>query len=87
MQLAVKREADLHRAWYNLGLLHHQEGNVDAALEALGNAERQGPEVPDYPYAIATVYWQQGDREAARAAARRALQINPEYLPALRLVR
>ncbi len=86
LELAVRREPSLHRAWYNLGLLHHQGGNGVAALEALENAEQQGPTVPDYPYAAATIYWQQGDREAARAAARRALQIDPGYLPARRLL-
>lgn len=83
---AVKRDAGLHRAWYNLGLLRNQNGDTDGALAALGQAEKAGPQVPDYPYAAATIYWRLGDRELARDAARRALAINPGYAPARRLL-
>ena len=39
------------------------------AILALETAERAAPAVADYPYARATILWQQGDRAAARAAA------------------
>jgi hypothetical protein len=35
--------------------------------------------VADYPYARATILWQRGDKAAALAAARRALEINPAH--------
>jgi len=42
--------------------------------------------VADYPYARATILWQQGDRNAARAAAEKALRINPAHPAARQLV-
>lgn len=85
--IAVRRDASLDRAWYNLGLLQVQKGEREQGLVSLGKAEEVAPNVPDYPYAAATVHWQMGDREAARAAAQRALAVNPNYAPALQLLR
>jgi tetratricopeptide (TPR) repeat protein len=86
LSAAVKRQPDHHRAWYNLGLLRNQSGDIEGALDALGKAEAAGPNVPDYPYAAATIHWQNGDRAAARAAAQRTLVINPGYNPARRML-
>ena len=86
LSTAVRRDASHHRAWYNLGLLKNQRGDIPAALTALAEAEKAGPQQPDYPYAAATIYWQMGDREAARAAAQRALRISPGYAPARQLL-
>ena len=83
---AVRRDPSLHRAWYNLGLLQSQQGQPDAALESLANAEVAGPEEADYPYAVATIHWQRGDREAAYAAAQRCLAIDPGHELARRLL-
>lgn len=87
LRIAVRRDASLDRAWYNLGLLEVQKGELESGLESLAKAEAVAPNVPDYPYAAATVHWQLGDREAARAAAQRALAVNPNYAPALQLLR
>lgn len=83
---AVKREPRLDRAWYNLGLLLHQTKRSAEGIEALKKAEAISPQSPDYPYARATILHQQGDREGAAAAARRALEINPNYAPARALL-
>ena len=87
LSIAVQRNPQLDRAWYNLGLLQVQKGDLVAGLTSLAKAEEVAPTVPDYPYAAATVHWQQGDRDAARAAAQRALAVNPNYAPALQLLR
>lgn len=87
LELAVQRTPTLDRAWYNLGLARVQRGATTAGLAALSEAERLAPGEPSYPYAIATVYWQHGDRAAAQAAAHRALAADPNYAPALRLLR
>lgn len=84
---AVRRDPGFHRAWYNLGLLLAQAGKPDEAVAALDRAEAAAPAEPDYPYAAATIRWQQGDRAAARAAAERALRIDPGHEPARRFLR
>ena len=83
---SVHREPALDRAWYNLGLLLVQSGRVTEGLTALRRAEEIAPAVADYPYAAATVLWQNGEHAAALAAARRALAIRPEHAGARDLV-
>ena len=75
----IRRNAGFDRAWYNLGLLLAQTGRGAEALQALGTAERAAPGVADYPYARATILWQQGDRAGAKVAAELALRINPAH--------
>jgi predicted CXXCH cytochrome family protein len=77
----VRRNPRHDRGWYNLGLLLAQTGRGAEAIEALQHAEQIAPNVADYPYARATVCWQQGDRPAAIAAARRALEVDPSHAP------
>ncbi|MFM9032207.1 MAG: tetratricopeptide repeat protein, partial [Opitutaceae bacterium] len=75
----LKRNASFDRAWYNLGLLLAQTGRGAESVQALETAERTAPAVADYPYARATILWQQGDRAGARAAAEKALRANPAH--------
>ena len=83
----VRRNPRHDRAWYNLGLLLAQTQRIDGALEALRTAESIAPTAADYPYAVATVLWQRGDRAGAAAAARRVLAIDPNNAPARDLLR
>ncbi|MGH7959007.1 MAG: tetratricopeptide repeat protein [Opitutaceae bacterium] len=75
----VRRNPRHDRGWYNLGLLLAQTSRVPEAAEALQRAEQLAPKVADYPYARATILWQQGDRAGALAAARRTLEIDPSH--------
>ncbi|MDQ5979017.1 MAG: hypothetical protein QG602_1991 [Verrucomicrobiota bacterium] len=86
-RLAVQRDASFHRAWYNLGLLLAQRERLPEAITALQNAEQQGPAVADYPYALATVLLRNHDRDGARAAAGRALQLNAGHAGAEQILR
>ena len=70
------------RAWYNLGLLFARTERLPEAIAALQKAEAINAAAIDYPYALATVLLRVNDRDAAQAAARRALAINPNYAPA-----
>jgi Flp pilus assembly protein TadD len=67
------------RAWYNLGLARNAAGNTFGAIEALRAAETASPQDARIPYARATIHARMGQPEDARRAARRALEINPEY--------
>ena len=54
---------------------------------ALAKAEeRMGRESPDPSYARATVHLRRGERDAARAAAERALRVAPEHGPTRELL-
>jgi predicted CXXCH cytochrome family protein len=84
---ALRRDARFDRAWYNLGLLLAQTNRAPAAIETLQRAEELAPNVADYPYALATVLWQRGEREAAIGAARRALRLDPTHRGAGQILR
>jgi predicted CXXCH cytochrome family protein len=79
---AVRRDPRFDRAWYNLGLLLAQTNRAPEGIQALERAESLAPDVADYPYARSTILWQRGDREAALAAARRTLEIDPNHTQA-----
>jgi tetratricopeptide (TPR) repeat protein len=86
-RLAVQRDPQLDRAWYNLGLLLAQTERLSAAAEALRKAEAAVPATGDYPYALATVLLRAGDRDGARTAAQRALRIDPMHRGARQVLR
>ena len=88
----VRRRADLSRlaprasldarharAWYNLGLARNSQGKTAEALEALSRAEALEPDDPRIPYARATILARAGRDDEARLAARRALELQPNY--------
>ncbi len=83
---AVLRDPGLDRAWYNLGLLLNQDRSTHEALDALAHAEQAAPGIADYPYAVATILWQQGDHISAKLAAKRALSIDPNHRGARSLI-
>jgi predicted CXXCH cytochrome family protein len=74
------------RAAYNLGLAYAQTNRLDAAIAALRQAEGISPADPQIPYARATIHARQGQKAEAREAAQRALQIDPTYVDAMRLL-
>ncbi len=83
---AVKRNPRFDRAHYNLGLLLAQTGRIQEGITQLQTAEQLAPRVADYPYARATLHWQRGERAAALAAARRALEADPTHAPSRQLL-
>lgn len=87
LRAAVERTPALDRAWYNLGLLLAQRGQLVDAQQSLAQAERLRPSSTDYAYARATVLWRLGDQSGARAAAQRVLARQPEHAGALEIVR
>ncbi|MFZ4763368.1 MAG: tetratricopeptide repeat protein [Roseimicrobium sp.] len=74
------------RAWFNLGLARHGKGDSAGAIAALQRGEEASPTDASIPYARATIHAQLGQREQAAAAARLALQIQPQYQEALLLM-
>jgi predicted CXXCH cytochrome family protein len=86
LQQAVQREPELHRAWYNLGLILASREKLPAAADALAHAERLLPGSPDYAYARATVLVRLGDLVGAQECARRTLRLDPQHRDAAALL-
>ncbi len=87
LQRAVKLDPRHARAWYNLGLAQNSLGRPAEALESLARGESADPNDARIPYARATILAQLGRISDARAAARRALEIQPDFAPAAELLR
>ena len=86
LEQAVRLNPAHAQAWYNLGLAQNSMGKIDAALNSLQQAASRAPSDPRIPYARATILLQSNRRDEALADARRALEINPDYEPARRLI-
>ncbi len=79
LEKAVKLDPTFARAWYNLGLSYNAAGKSDSALESLSRAESLDATSPQIPFSRATILARIGRTDQARAAARRALEIQPDY--------
>jgi tetratricopeptide (TPR) repeat protein len=86
-QHALELDENFARAAYNLGLIYAQTGRPDDAIDALRQAGQTDPGNPDFPYALATVFAQLGRDAEAQEAAMRAIELNPDYTPAVDLLR
>lgn len=86
LESAVKLDPRHARAGYNLGLARHAAGNPASAIQALLAAETADPRDARIPYARATIHAQLGQLNEARQAARRALELNPQFPAAAALL-
>ena len=87
LEEAVKLDPQFGQAWYNLGLAYSAAHDSERAIESLLRAETVEPNSPRAPYARATILARLGRTEEARAAARRALEIQPAFTEASELLR
>lgn len=87
LEETVKLDPQFSRAWYNLGLAYSAQEKLDAAVDALVRAESLESNAAQIPYARATVLARLGRLDEAKAAARRALEIQPSYREAAELLR
>ena len=87
LQETIKADPAFGRAWYNLGLGHAALEQFDEAIAALQKAELLMPDSPDAAFARATVHLRQNDPSRARAAIKAALKIQPDFAPALQMLR
>jgi len=82
----VRLDPRFVRAWYNLGLAQSALNQPDAAIESLVRAESLDANSPGIPYARATILARLGRVNEARAAARRALELDRNFAPASQLL-
>lgn len=87
LERAVALEPRYARAWYNLGLARIEQDDVTNGLADLERAAQADPQNPEYPFAQAQVHMDRFEIGAARDAAKRALEVVPDFEPALRLLR
>ena len=86
LEQAVALDPQFARAWYNLGLAYHATGQTENAIQSLLRAEAADPRAPQFPYARATILARAGRVAEARAAASRALQLQPDFREAAELL-
>lgn len=79
LETAVKLNPNHARAQYNLGLARNAAGDSAGAIQALLAAETADPRDPRIPYARATIYARLGEVAEAQKAARRALELDPQF--------
>ena len=68
------KNADLY---YNLGLVFHQQGDLEAAAAEYKKAIEIDPQHFDAYYCLGNIYTEQGDLKTAEIFYRTAIQINP----------
>ena len=86
LEETVKLDPQYVRGWYNLGLAYAAQDKTEAAINALVRAESLDAMSAQIPYARATVLARLGRTEEAKAATRRALEINRAYREAQQLL-
>jgi len=86
LEQAVALDPQFARAWYNLGLAYHASGQTENAIQSLLRAEAADARAPQFPYARATILARAGRVAEARAAASRALQLQPDFREAAELL-
>jgi tetratricopeptide (TPR) repeat protein len=82
----VELDPSNSRAWYNLGLALSGMNQPQQAIEALLKGETADPTDAAIPYARATIHARLGQRDAAIAAASRALQLRRDFPEAIQLI-
>ena len=87
LEETVKLDPQFSQAWYNLGLAYSAANQSERALETLLRAETLEANSARVPYARATVLARLGRLQEARAAARRALELQPDFADATALLR
>jgi Flp pilus assembly protein TadD len=83
---AVRLDPKHARAWYNLGLARNQMRNTKGAIDALRSGEIAAPRDPRIPYARATIHASAGQKDEAKAAVERALELAPNMPEARKLL-
>jgi len=86
LEEAVKLDPRFARAWYNLGLAYSAQEKTGPALDALVRAESLDARSAQIPYARATILARLGRTDEARAAARRALELQSSFREAAELL-
>lgn len=80
---ALQSKPEASRVWHRLGIVRLQAGDLPEALDALGRAVSQAPDVPDYATDLSMVLSRMGRFEEALCLVRLALTLRPDDIHAL----
>ena len=80
---AVLNEDSRHsEAWHFAGLIAHQMGNSNDALQQIKYAIEIDPANPEYYSNLASIFNSMREQESALVSAEKAIEISPEFGPA-----
>jgi len=82
-ETAIKHQSTYAEAYFNLGLLKHQQGVQKEALNNLLEAIKLQPQNPTFHNAIAITHQDMGNFDAAETAFKHALMLDNNYVKAL----
>jgi predicted O-linked N-acetylglucosamine transferase (SPINDLY family) len=82
-QQILHTKQDYHKALHLLGLIAHQEGENDNAIELISRAIQVSSPMPGYYYNLGCIYNALNKLDDAGACYRKALAIKPDYADAL----
>ena len=79
----IQQHPDDTQAWLLLADAYRVEGELDNAIEIYRRIEKSYPGNPQVPVLLGRLFFQQNQRAAARSEFEKALQSQPDYLPAV----
>ena len=80
---AVLKEDSRHSdAWHFAGLIAHQMGNSNDALQQIKYAIEIDPANPEYYSNLASIFNSMKEQESALVSAEKAIELSPEFAPA-----
>ncbi len=80
---AVLKEDSRHaNAWHFAGLIAHQMGNSDNALQQIKYAIEIDPTNPEYYSNLASIFNSMQEQESALVSAEKGIEVSPEFAPA-----
>lgn len=79
---AIKLQPKYAEAYFNLGLMQHEEGALEKARDTLIQAIKLQPQAPTFHNAVGVVHQDLDDLEAAEASYKHALILDQNYFKA-----
>jgi tetratricopeptide (TPR) repeat protein len=83
-KLTAQHAASSKDAWFRLGYLRLQKGDLQDSVQAFNECVRERPDWPEAYLNLGIAHWRLGAREAAAKAFEQALQLDTTFLEALR---
>jgi tetratricopeptide (TPR) repeat protein/GT2 family glycosyltransferase len=81
-RLILQGNPNNHVALYSLGIIAHQNGNNDVAVELISKAIANNPQIPQYYNTLGLILETLGKYEEAVAAYQQAVSSKPDYAEA-----
>jgi tetratricopeptide (TPR) repeat protein len=83
LEAATRLDPTLADAWYLLGLIARQAGDIDQAVSAFQKSLESKPDNPETLYMLGQELQRKGDLQGARQMWEKAIEIRPQYSQAI----